>query len=414
LSDTDPNLNDWPVGGESRPNDPTSEHNDSSHITPPGTPTGEVLNVEPEPADRLFTTPLDALHRRLGGKMVPFAGYWMPVQFGPGVLAEHNHTRTHASLFDVSHMGQLSLIGEGAAAALERMVPGEFQALKPGRQRYTLLLNEAGGIIDDLMVANYGDRLVVVANASRKEVDAHHIAEGLRGEAKLLQHPDRALLALQGPAAAGVMAALCPAAAALGFMGVVETQLGGIQAWISRSGYTGEDGFEISVHQDDAERLAVLLLEQPGVLPAGLGARDSLRLEAGLCLYGSDIDELTTPVEANLAWAIGKRRREQGGFPGAVAVLDQLKHGPSRLRVGLRPEGRAPARGLTPIAAADGTQAGTVTSGGFSPTLGAPVAMGYVRRGLTEAGSRVDLVVRGKPLPAAVVPMPFVPTRYAK
>ena len=380
----------------------------------PVIPAGPVLNIEPEEPDHLHTVPLDALHRRLGGKMVPFAGYHMPVQYGPGVLAEHLHTRTRASLFDVSHMGQLSLHGEGAAAALERMVPGEFQALKPGRQRYTLLTNEAGGILDDLMVANYGDRLVIVANASRKEADAHHLAEGLHGAAELMQHPDRALLALQGPEAAAIMAPLCPAAVALPFMGVVEAAISGIPAWISRSGYTGEDGFEISVLAEDAERLATLLLDQPGVLPAGLGARDSLRLEAGLCLYGSDIDELTSPVEANLAWAIGKRRRVEGGFPGAAPILDQLAHGPTRLRVGLRPDGRTPARALTQVVAADGTLAGGITSGGFSPTLGAPIAMGYVRRDLAAEGTALDLLVRGKPVPARVAPMPFVPTRYAK
>jgi aminomethyltransferase len=329
------------------------------------------------------------------------------------VLAEHNHTRTHASLFDVSHMGQLTLHGAGAAAAFETLVPGDFQALKPGRQRYTLLLNEAGGIIDDLMVANYGDRLMVVANASRKAVDAHHLLEHLHG-IEIRQHPARALLALQGPAAASIMAPLCPAATALPFMGVAEAAVGGVPVWISRSGYTGEDGFEISVDNDDAETLAKLLLAQPGVLPAGLGARDSLRLEAGLCLYGNDIDELTTPVEANLAWAIGKRRRAEGNFIGAGPVLDQLSHGATRLRVGLRPDGRAPARAGTTIAAPDGTGAGTITSGGFSPTLQAPIAMGYVRRDLATDGTPVHLVIRGKPQPATVCPMPFVPTRYFK
>ena len=377
-------------------------------------PTGPVLNIEPDAPNALLTTPLDALHRRMGGKMVGFAGYDMPVQFGPGVMAEHVHTRTHASLFDVSHMGQLSVVGNDAAVWLERMVPGEFQALKPGRQRYTLLLNEAGGIIDDLMVANYGDRLVVVANASRKEADAHHLAEGLQGGPELLQHPDRALLALQGPAAVGIMGALCAEAAALPFMGVARVAISGIPAWVSRSGYTGEDGFEISVHADDAEGLATLLLTQPGVLPAGLGARDSLRLEAGLCLYGNDIDELTSPIEANLAWTVGKRRRAEGGFPGAAPIMDQLKNGPTRLRVGLRPEGRAPARAGTQIVAADGTGAGSVTSGGFSPTLGAPIAMGYVRRDVATEGTALDLLVRGKPLPARIVPLPFVPTNYAK
>ena len=371
-----------------------------------------VLNIEPDPPEELRTVPLDALHRSLGARMVPFAGYSLPVQYGSGVMAEHLHTRTSASLFDVSHMGQLTLRGNGAAAALEALVPGEFQALAPGRQRYTLLLNDIGGILDDLMVANYGDRLLIVANGSRKEADAHYLAQGLPSGLALDQHPDRALLALQGPAAAGVMARLCPEAAALPFMGVVEAAVGGVPAWISRSGYTGEDGFEISVLATDAEALATRLLAEPGVLPAGLGARDSLRLEAGLCLYGSDIDELTSPVEANLAWTVGKRRRAEGGFPGATVVLDQLKTGPHRLRVGLRPTGRAPARAKTPVVAPDGTAAGDITSGGFSPTLGAPIAMGYVRRDLSAPGTELSLLVRDNPLPAQVVPLPFVPHRY--
>ena len=383
-------------------------------MSEPNQPAGPVLNIEPEEEGVLHASPLDALHRGLGAKMVAFAGYAMPVQYGPGVLAEHNHTRTKASLFDVSHMGQLSLHGEQAAAVLERLVPGDIQGLKPGRQRYTLLLNEAGGIFDDLMVANYGDRLMIVANASRKEFDALHIADSLHGEAELVQHPERALLALQGPAAARVMQTFSSDAAALPFMGVAEFSIGGIPAWVSRSGYTGEDGFEISVPVEEAERLARLLLDQPDVLPAGLGARDSLRLEAGLCLYGQDIDELTSPVEANLAWTIGKRRRAEGGFPGATAIMDQLNHGPTRLRVGLRPEGRAPARPPTQIVATDGTAAGSVTSGTFSPTLGAPIAMGYVRRDLAEPGTPLQLMVRDKLLPAQVVPLPFVPTHYAK
>ncbi len=373
-----------------------------------------VLNIEADPSDALRTTPLDALHRSLGARMVAFAGYSLPVQYGPGVLAEHRHTRTGASLFDVSHMGQFTLRGDGAAAALERLAPGDFQALAPGRQRYTLLLNDIGGILDDLMVANYGDRLMVVANASRKEADAHHIAQGLPPGLGFDQHPDRALLALQGPAAAGVMERLCPAAAGLPFMGVAEAPVGGGPAGISRCRYTGAAGFEISVLASDAEALATRLLAEPGVLPAGLGARDSLRLEAGLCLYGTDIDELTTPVEANLAWTIGKRRRAEGGFAGATVVLDQLKTGPHRLRVGLRPTGKAPARSLTPIASTDGLSAGGVTSGGFSPTLGAPIAMGYVRRDVSAPGTELQLLVRDQILPAHVVPLPFVPHRFVK
>jgi len=376
--------------------------------------TEPVLNIEADPPDTGRIVPLDALHRSLGARMMEFAGYSLPVHYGPGVLAEHLHTRASASLFDVSHMGQFTLRGDGAAAALEGLTPGEFQALQPGRQRYTLLLNDIGGILDDLMVANYGDRLMIVANASRKEFDAHHIAQGLMPGLAFDQYPDRALLALQGPAAAGVMERLCPAAAALPFMGVAEAPVAGIAAWISRSGYTGEDGFEISVLAADAEALATKLLAEPGVLPAGLGARDSLRLEAGLCLYGTDMDELTTPIEANLAWTIGKRRRTEGGFAGATVVLDQLKTGPHRLRVGLRPTGKAPARALTPIVSTDGTSAGGVTSGGFSPTLGAPVAMGYVRRDVSAPGTELQLLVRDNILPAQVVPLPFVPHRYVK
>lgn len=371
-----------------------------------------VLNIEADPPGALRTTPLDALHQSLGGRMVPFADYSLPLHYGPGVLAEHMHTRTGASLFDVSHMGQFTLSGDGAAAALESLAPGEFQALKPGRQRYTLLLNDIGGILDDLMVANYGDRLMIVVNASRKEADAQHIAQGLPPGLTFDQYPDRALLALQGPASAGVMERLCPAAAALPFMGVAEAPVGGIACWISRSGYTGEDGFEISVPAAEAEALATQLLAQPGVLPAGLAARDSLRLEAGLCLYGTDMDELTTPIEANLAWTIGKRRRAEGGFAGATVVLDQLKTGPHRLRVGLRPTGKALARALTPIMSTDGLSAGGVTSGGFSPTLGAPIAMGYVRRDVSATGTELQLLVRDNILPAQVVPLPFVPHRY--
>jgi len=373
-----------------------------------------VLNIEADPPEELRTTPLDALHRSLGARMVAFAGYALPVQYGPGVLAEHLHTRSSASLFDVSHMGQFTLRGDGAAAALEQLVPGDFQALGPGRQRYTLLLNDIGGILDDLMIANYGDRLMIVANASRKDADAHLIAQALSPDLAFDQHPDRALLALQGPAAAGVMERLCPAAAALPFMGVVEAPVGGVSAWISRSGYTGEDGFEISVAVAEAEALATQLLAEPGVLPAGLGARDSLRLEAGLCLYGTDIDELTTPVEANLAWTVGKRRRAEGGFAGATVVLDQLNNGPHRLRVGLRPAGKTLARAMTPIAGTDGTAAGGVTSGGFSPTLGAPVAMGYVRRDVSAPGTELQLLVRDNILPAQVVSLPFVPHRFVK
>jgi len=372
-----------------------------------------ALPDDPTPPT-LRTTPLDAWHRAQGARMVPFAGYSMPVQY-QGVIAEHQHCRTQAALFDVSHMGQAALTGATAAAALEQLVPGDIIGLKPGRQRYTLLTNEAGGIIDDLMVANLGnDRLFLVVNAARKSVDLPHIEASLPPAVRLAELEDRALLALQGPLAAQALLRLCPAAPLLPFMGVSETLVAGHPCLVSRSGYTGEDGFEISVPAEHAEALAQALVEQPEVAPAGLGARDSLRLEAGLCLYGNDIDELTTPVEAGLLWVIGKRRRAAWDFPGADVVRDQVQTGAARLRVGIRPEGRALARALTDIVADDGTAAGTVTSGGFSPTLNAPIAMGYVRRDLGADGTRLHLMVRGKPLPAAVAPLPFVPHRYAR
>jgi aminomethyltransferase len=372
-----------------------------------------TLPDDPTPKT-LRTLPLDAWHRSLGARMVEFAGYAMPVQY-QGVLAEHLHCRAQAVLFDVSHMGQATLSGATAAAALERLVPGDMLGLKPGRQRYTLLTNDAGGIFDDLMVANLGgDKLFLVVNASRKEIDFAHIAANLPSSVPLHPHEDRALLALQGPAAAEVMRRICAEAAQLPFMGVAAVTLVGIQCLVSRSGYTGEDGFEISVPADAAKVVAQRIVDQPEVVPAGLGARDSLRLEAGLCLYGNDIDELTSPIEADLAWVIGKRRRTAWDFPGAMAIRDQLEHGTTRRRVGIRPDGRAPARALTEIVADDGTEAGTITSGGFSPTLSAPIAMGYVRKDLTSDGTALHLMVRGKPLPARVVPMPFVPHRYAR
>jgi aminomethyltransferase len=383
-----------------------------------------ALPDDPTPPT-LLTTPLDAWHRAHGARMVPFAGYAMPVQydFPPalaqrcrgGVLAEHLHTRAQAALFDVSHMGQATLTGGTAAAALEALVPGDIAGLKPGRQRYTLLTNEAGGILDDLMVATLEPgKFFLVVNASRKEDDFTHIAAALPSGLTLTPHPERALLALQGPLATAVLARLCPAAAALPFMGVASALVRGISCLLSRSGYTGEDGFEISVPADRAVDLATLLTDQPEVIPAGLGARDSLRLEAGLCLYGNDIDELTTPVEAGLTWVIGKRRKLAWDFPGAVAIRDQLDNGAARLRVGIRPDGRAPARALTTIAATDGTEAGTITSGGFGPSVNAPIAMGYVRRDLAADGTKLSLLVRGKALPATVVPLPFVPHRYAR
>ena len=342
--------------------------------------------------------------------MTGFAGWSLPVQFA-GTLAEHAQARSSAALFDVSHMGQISLHGPDAAGALERLVPGDIIGLAQGRQRYTVFTNEAGGIIDDLMVAHYPGRLFVVLNASRAETDLAHLrTHGLDPEI----HTDRALLALQGPRAADVIARLSPEAAALPFLGVLECALAGTNVWISRSGYTGEDGFEMSVPAADAEALARALLAHPEVAPAGLAARDTLRLEAGLCLYGADIDMLTSPVEAGLAWTIGKRRRASLDFLGAKTVADHLAHGPTRRRVGIRPDGRAPARTGTDIAALDDTQAGTITSGTFSPTLGAPVAMGYVRRDLATPGEKVALLIRGQRAPALVAALPFVPHRFAR
>jgi aminomethyltransferase len=362
----------------------------------------------------LHTTPLDALHRAAGARMVPFAGYAMPLQYPAGILAEHLHCRAQAALFDVSHMGQATLHGAGAAAALERLVPGDIQGLKPGRQRYTLLMAEDGGILDDLMVANYGDCLRLVVNASRKQADYAHLSAHLPAGVTLQRHEDRALLALQGPQAAAVLARLAPPAAAMPFMAVAELDIAGTRCWASRSGYTGEDGYEISVPAAEAETLAQRLLAAPEVAPAGLGARDSLRLEAGLCLYGNDIDETTNPVAAGLTWAIGKRRKLAWDFAGAAAVRASLDDGAPALRVGLRPEGRAPARAGTRILAADGSDIGHVTSGLFAPSLGAPIAMGYVRRDYAADGTPLALLVRGRALPAVVAPMPFVPHRYTR
>ena len=360
----------------------------------------------------LLHTPLHALHLELGARMVPFAGYAMPVQFPAGILAEHRHTRTQASLFDVSHMGQAQLRGAGAAAALESLVPADVAGLGLGRQRYTFFTNDAGGILDDLMVANPGERLFLVVNAARK---AHDFAL-LKQRCDMEVLADRALLALQGPAAASVMARLAPDAAALAFLSLAEVAIEGIPCLVSRSGYTGEDGFEISVAAGRAEELARALLAQGEVRPAGLGARDSLRLEAGLCLYGHDIDETTTPVEAGLGWAIPSVRRRggalAGGFPGAAVILDQLERGAARKRVGILPEGRAPLREGTTLEDSAGGIAGTLTSGGFGATLDQPVAMGYVRADCAAPGSVLRAMVRGKPRACRVTTLPFVPHRY--
>ncbi len=351
---------------------------------------------------------MDSLHRRLGARMVPFAGWSLPVQFPAGTLAEHAQARQRAALFDVSHMAQLSVQPD---APLERLVPGDIETLAPGRQRYTLFLNEAGGIIDDLMVARHPGRLLLVVNAARTETDLSHLAtHGIPYE----HHQDRALLALQGPASAAIVARLAPAVAALPFLGVTTCTIAGIESiWISRSGYTGEDGFEISVPSEHAEALAEKILAEPEAAPAGLAARDTLRLEAGLCLYGNDIDMLTSPIEAGLAWTIPKRRRAALDFIGASVIHDHLTNGVTRRRIGLRPAGRTLARAGTEIAAPDNTLAGTITSGTFSPTLGEPIAMGYVRHDLAEDGTPLSLLVRGQRVDAQPVPPPFVPHRFA-
>ena len=357
--------------------------------------------------ETLLDTPLAGLHRELGGRMVPFAGYAMPVQYPAGIMAEHQHCRAAAALFDVSHMGQAELLGEGAAAALERVSPADVQGLKPGRQRYGLLLNDAGGIVDDFMVANLGDRLFLVVNASRKHIDLPLIESALPAGVRLNPLPDRALLAIQGPG----VAAIIPSA--MRFMDAAPMTIAGIEVLASRSGYTGEDGYELSVPAERAEALARALLAMPGVLPAGLGARDSLRLEAGLCLYGNDLDEATSPVEANLTWSIGKRRRMAWDFPGAERVRSELDNGPARLRVGIRPEGRQPARAGAEVQQG-GAVVGVVTSGGFGPSVNGPVAMGYVARPAAADGTELTLMVRGKPLAARTAPLPFHPHRYAR
>ena len=375
---------------------------------------------QPSADKTLNVTPLHGLHVALGAKMVPFGGYDMPLNYPAGIIAEHKHTRDQAALFDVSHMGQALLSHpEDAATIMERLVPGDIAALKPGRMRYTQLTNTEGGILDDLMVSRVGpmggrDWLYLVVNAARKAADYDHINVHLSEDARLEPLDAQALLALQGPAAAKVLARHLPDVEAMTFMSFrafEDTPFG--EVWLSRSGYTGEDGFEVSLAAEHAEAFARALLEDESVKPAGLGARDTLRLEAGLCLYGHDIDETTSPVEADLGWSIGKRRRVEGGFPGADRILGELRDGPARLRVGFRPEGRATPREGAEIFNADATRSGTVTSGAFSPTLGHPIAMGYVATEDAAAGTAVSFQVRGKSLPGEVVSLPFVAHRYA-
>ena len=373
----------------------------------------------------LKRTPLHALHIASGGKMVPFAGYEMPVQYATGVLREHLHTRTGAGLFDVSHMGQIVLRPKSgtladAGRALERLAPQDILAVAPGRQRYAQFTNESGGILDDLMVANFGEFLFLVVNAACKAEDEAHLRARLSDVCIIEPLPDRALIALQGPQAEAVLAKFCPEVTAMRFMDAGRRRVGGIECFVSRSGYTGEDGFEISVPAEAAERIARDLLADSDVLPIGLGARDSLRLEAGLCLYGHDIDTSTTPVEGALEWSIQKSRRRggarAGGFPGADLILAQLEQGAPRRRVGFKPEGRAPVREGAPLFAdaASSEPIGAVTSGGFGPSLNAPVAMGYLPSSKATQGGLVFAELRGQRLPLRISPIPFVPNAYKR
>jgi len=377
------------------------------------------MTAEPVAPGTLRQTPLAAAHRRRGARMVPFAGYEMPLQY-QGIVAEHLWTRTNAGLFDVSHMGQIFLEGgnhTAVAAALERLVPADIAGLAPGRIRYTQLIAASGGIIDDLMVTRpqrEDGRLILVVNASRKAIDEAWLRENLPPAIAVDPQNELALLALQGPGAAEVMGRLSQPAQELAFMTAMDANLSGIAARVSRSGYTGEDGFEISLEADDAEALFDLVLGDEKVRPIGLGARDSLRLEAGLCLYGQDIDESTSPIEAGLSWSIPARRRQDCDFIGANRIAQELARGVARRRVGLTPQGRVPVRHGSAIRDGKEAEIGTVTSGGFSPSLGVPIAMGYVASALADAGTVVAVSVRDKGIPSVITRLPFVPHRYKR
>lgn len=381
--------------------------------------TSSVTSSEHHQKPPLIKTPLYNLHTELGGKMVPFAGYDMPVQYPLGILKEHLHVREACGLFDVSHMGQAELVGPDAhtvATALEALVPGAIATLKPSHMRYTLLMNDDGGILDDMMVTNVSDetvgRFFLVVNAACKDNDYAFLKANLPDNVELNIFHDKALLALQGPKAADVLSRFCHGLEDLVFMKAIPAELFGVECFISRAGYTGEDGFEISVANEHADHIARHLINEDDVEIIGLGARDSLRLEAGLCLYGHDIDATTSPVEANLVWAIAKKRRESGGFKGDTRVLQELASQPKRLLVGLKPKGRAPAREGTVIQSVDGQQIGTVTSGGYAPSVGGPIALGYVAHEHAKTGHIIHMIVRGKALEAEVVTTPFVPQRY--
>jgi aminomethyltransferase len=367
-------------------------------------------------AETLFRTPLHALHLELGAKMVEFAGYDMPVSYPAGILKEHRHCRESAALFDVSHMGQLRLLGSDAARALETLVPMDVVGLAPGKQRYAFFTNASGGILDDLMITRREDHLFLIVNAACKDADIRHLVTHIGHRCTVQPQPDRALLALQGPQAAKALARLNPAAAGLTFMTGAELNLAEADCFVTRSGYTGEDGYEISVPAAQAEKLARSLLALPEVKPAGLGARDTLRLEAGLCLYGHDINETTTPVEAGLTWAIQKVRRaggdRRGGYPGAAAIDAQLASAPATKRVGLVGLERVPVREGAPIVDAHGRKLGAVTSGTLSPTIDVPIAMAYLAANHALPHHEVYAEVRGKRQPMRVSAMPFAPHRY--
>jgi aminomethyltransferase len=357
-------------------------------------------------------TPLYILHVEMGGKMVDFAGWMMPVNYGLGVAGEHKQCREKAALFDVSHMGQVELRGEGVAEKLEWIAPSAFTTLPVGKARYTFFTNPDGGIMDDLIVSNAGDYFYVVVNASMRDQDIEHMRSNLDGIEVV--ELDRALIAIQGPAAEGIVSAAAPVAADLKFMESAVADLFGAECRISRLGYTGEDGYEISIPTDRVVDITREFLKHDDLELAGLGARDSLRLEAGLCLYGNDIDNSTSPVEANLNWAMQKRRREEGGFPGAERIQRELAEGPSRKLVGIKPEGRAPARRGVEVADKDGNIIGSISSGGFGPTYGGPVSMGYIAAEFAEPGTAVNLLIRGKAMPATIIKLPFVQQNYKR
>ncbi len=377
-------------------------------------------NAKPpaSPLTRPLKTPLHDFHAASGGKIVDFAGYLLPVNYADGIRKEHAHTREQAGLFDVSHMGQVRISGADAGQALEALIPVNLMDLRPGRMRYGFFTLDNGGVLDDLMITRCEDHYLLVINASRKREDLEHLSQRLPATVRVEPLADRAMVALQGPASAGVLAALAPEAAQLKFMGAGPLVISGVECWASRSGYTGEDGYEISMAGDQAEFIARSLTASGVARPVGLGARDTLRLEAGLCLYGHELDADTSPIEAGLNWAIQKIRRpggeRAGGYPGQDRIERELRDGPARRRVGLRPQGRAPAREPSELLDSAGAVVGAISSGGFSPTLGRPVSMGYVPAALAAPGTEIAALVRGKKVPLNVVELPFVAHRYAR